>query len=114
MAMSYPPVEPTPEQFVRGMIDRSQGRVSVHGGETRCRVIHQTHRTVEFEGVRDAGIAFVERAWWRAQTAPSPPEESQGQDYAVALAFDHWDDGVGGWQPDRILTDAVLHNHLGG
>ncbi len=114
MAMSYPPVEPTPEQFVRGMIDRSQGRVSVDGGETRYRVIHQIQSTVEFAGVRDACIAFVEQAWWRAQTAPSPRQESQVQDYAVALAFDHWDAGVGGWQPDRILTDAVLRDHLGG
>jgi hypothetical protein len=110
--MSYHAFEPTPRQFIDRVIERSQGMVSTDGGDARYRVIHQTHRTTEFEGPRDDCIAFVERAWWLAATASSPRGESQGGDYAVALAFDRWNGAPGRWQHDRFLTDALLRGHF--
>jgi hypothetical protein len=97
MVMSYPPFEPTPQQFVDRVIQRSEGRVAVDVGNSRYRVIHQTHQTCEIEGSRDHCIAFVERAWWLAATATSPQGESQGGDYAVALVFDRCTDSHAPW-----------------
>lgn len=114
MVMSYAPFEPTRQQFIDGVIQRSDGRVSADTGNARYRVIHRNHRTCEFKGSRDDCIAFVERAWWLAATATSPRGESQGQDHAVALGFDRYIDTPERWQRDQALTDAVVCWHTGG
>jgi hypothetical protein len=113
LLMSYPPVEPTPQQFLDRAFAHVAGRVISDDGNAQFRVMDQNHQTSEFQGSRDQCIVYVERAWWLAATASSPRGESQKQDHAVALAFDRRSDRTASWERDRWLTNTVLHGHVG-
>ncbi len=102
--------EPRPGELVRDAISRSHGTIALHGGDTRYRVVDLSRGT-EFIGSRDQCIDFVELAWWRAETAPTPLDQVHESEYAIRLRFERNGRGRGGWERDPYLSATITGLH---
>ena len=110
MPESFHVFEPRPGELARAFIEETQGAVQEQHAEASYRIV-RIGRAVEFEGTRDACLDFVERAWWKVETAPTSRDRVHAAEYATQLGFQRRDGIEGVWHPDAQLTNEVADSH---
>ena len=65
----------------------------------------------EMTGTRDECLDYVERAWWRVETALTHKERVRAADHAARLSFEREDGARRVWDRDVHLTSTIAALH---
>ena len=109
---SYHAFEPRPGELARDiLLHHGQRSILPGDGAAPYRVIDVLSMGLEFAGTRDQCIDFVERAWWRAETASTSDGYVRAADHAARLGFERPAQAGVGWEGDPHLTSALSALH---